>query len=92
MWILVGAPYIEKMRNNEKLGAALSTITAAVVGVILNLFVMFTSHVVLPDKGGFDGFALCVAGVAFVGMFRFKWGMIPVILGSAGAGYFWRLF
>jgi chromate transporter len=92
MWILVGAPYIEKMRSNEKLGAALSTITAAVVGVILNLFVMFTLHVVLPDKGGFDGFALCVAGIAFVGMYRFKWGMIPVILGSAGAGYLWGLF
>lgn len=89
MWIFVGAPYIERVRKNVKLGAALSTITAAVVGVVLNLSVIFTYHVLLPDGKGFDWFALFVSLTAFVGMLRFKWGMIPVIIGSALAGFFW---
>jgi len=92
MWILVGAPYIEKTRKNLKLGAALSAITAAVVGVVLNLSVLFTTHILLPEGKGFDWYALAAAIIAFVGMLRLKWGMIPVIIGSAIAGYAWRLF
>ena len=92
MWILVGAPYIEKTRHNLKLGAALSAITAAVVGVVANLAVLFTSHVLLPEGGGFDWYALVAALVAFAGMMRLKWGMIPVIIGSALAGYAWKMF
>ena len=91
MWILVGAPYIEKTRRNAKLGAALSAITAAVVGVVLNLSVLFTTHVLLPEGKCFDWYALCAALLAFVGMLRFKWGMIPVIFGSALAGYAWKM-
>lgn len=91
MWILVGAPYIERVRKNKKLGAALSTITAAVVGVVLNLSVLFTYHVLLPEGQGFDWFALAVTLTAFAGMMRFKWGMIPVIIGSALAGYVWKM-
>ena len=91
MWILVGAPYIEKIRKNAKLGAALSAITAAVVGVVLNLSVLFTTHVLLPEGKGFDWYALFAALLAFVGMLRFKWGMIPVIFGSALAGYVWKM-
>ncbi len=44
MWIFLGAPYIERLRNNRHLSAALSSITAAVVGVILNLAVWFSAH------------------------------------------------
>ncbi len=91
MWILVGAPYIEKTRKNAKLGAALSAITAAVVGVVLNLSVLFTTHVLLPEGKGFDWYALCAALIAFGGMFRLKWGMIPVIFGSALAGFAWKM-
>lgn len=92
MWIFVGAPYIEKTRSNVKLGAALSAITAAVVGVVLNLSVLFTTHVLLPEGKGFDWYALAAAVVAFIGMLRLKWGMIPVILGSALAGFAWKMF
>ncbi len=92
MWILVGAPYIEKTRNNLKLGAALAAITAAVVGVVLNLSVLFTTHVLLPEGQGLDWYAMAAAAFAFVGMLRFKWGMIPVIIGSALAGYVWKIF
>lgn len=91
MWVLVGAPYIEKLRNNETIGAALSAITAAVAGVILNLCVMFTHHVVMPDTGGFDYYAFIMTLIVFVGLMRFKWGMIPVIVGSAFAGYLWKV-
>jgi len=91
LWIFLGAPYIERLRNNVKLGSALSAITAAIVGVVLNLSVIFTYHVLLPEGKGFDWYALCASVVAFVGMVRFKWGMIPVIIGSALAGYIWKI-
>ncbi len=90
MWIFVGAPYIERVRKNVKLGSALSAITAAVVGVVLNLSVIFTYHVLLPEGGGFDWYALSASVSAFVGMIYFKWGMILVIIGSALAGFIWR--
>ena len=91
MWIFVGAPYIERVRKNVKLNAALSAITAAVVGVVLNLSVIFTYHVLLPEGKGFDWYALSVSTAAFVGMIYFKWGMIPVIIGSVAAGFAWKM-
>lgn len=91
MWIFVGAPYIERVRKNVKLGAALSAITAAVVGVVLNLSVIFTYHVLLPEGRGFDWYALAASLAAFVGMIYFKWGMVPVIIGSALAGFIWKM-
>jgi chromate transporter len=92
MMIFLLAPYIETLRKNRKLGTALSAITAAVVGVVLNLAVFFTHHTLVPDTGGFDWYALAAAVTAFTGMQRFKWGMIPVILGSAIAGFLWKIF
>jgi len=93
MWIFAFAPYIERVRKNAHLGAALSAVTAAVVGVVLNLFVVFTRHMLLPETGPhFDWYALAAAAVAFVGMQRWKWGMIPVIVGSALAGGAWKWF
>ena len=92
MWIFIGAPYIERVRNNKKLDAALSAITAAVVGVVLNLCVIFTYHVLLPEGKGFDWYALAASLLAFFGMQFYKWGMIPVIIGSALAGYVWKMF
>lgn len=91
MWIFAAAPYIERVRQNVKLGAALSAITAAVVGVVLNLSVLFTHHVILPDGNGFDWYAMLASIIAFAGMMRLKWGMIPVIVGSALAGYAWKI-
>ncbi len=91
LWIFIGAPYIESLRRNIKLASALAAITAAVVGVVLNLAVTFTRHTLIPDSGGFEWYALTASIVAFVGMTRLKWGMIPVIVGSAAAGYAWKM-
>ncbi len=90
LMIFLLAPSIETLRKNTKLGAALAAITAAVVGVVLNLAVIFTHHTLVPDTGGFDWYALAAAAVAFIGMQRFKWGMIPAIAGSAAAGFIWK--
>jgi chromate transporter len=93
MWIFAFAPYIERVRRNARLGAALSAVTAAVVGVVLNLFVVFTRHMLLPEVGPhFDWFAFAAAVAAFVGLQCWKWGMIPVIIGSALAGGAWKWF
>ena len=54
LWIFLGAPYIEKLRHNQNLSAALSGITAAVVGVVLNLAVWFGMHVVFKQVGSFE--------------------------------------
>lgn len=90
MMIFLLAPYIELLRKNKQLGTALSAITASVVGVVLNLAVFFTYHTLVPDTGGFDWYALAAAMIAFTGMIRYKWGMIPVITGSALAGFIWK--
>jgi chromate transporter len=90
LWIFIGAPYIESLRKNVKLASALAAITAAVVGVVLNLAVTFTRHTLMPDTGGFEWYALVASIVAFIGMTRLKWGMVPVIVGSALAGLIWK--
>ncbi len=90
--IFLFAPYIEKIRGNIKLGAALAVITAAVVGVILNLGVTFTFHTILPEGAGVDWYALAAILAAFGGMQFLRWGMIPVIIGSALAGYIWKMY
>jgi len=91
LWILVGAPHIEQMRGNVKLSAALATVTAAVVGVILNLAVWFAGHTLWPERGGFDWFVLVVALVTFGGLWRFKWNVVPVVLGAGVLGLVYRL-
>jgi chromate transporter len=90
MMIFLLAPYIETLRKNRRLGTALSAITASVVGVVLNLAVIFTHHTLVPDTGGFDWYALVASLVAFAGMQLFKWSMVPVIAGSAIAGLVWK--
>jgi chromate transporter len=107
LWIFLGAPYVERLRGNRRLSAALSAITAAVVGVILNLAVWFAAHVVfasvdevsgplglrllVPDWATVDIPALVIAAAAFVAMLRFKVGMLPVLAASMVAGAASRL-
>lgn len=93
LWIFLGAPYIEGLRQNDRLSAALSSITAAVVGVVLNLAVWFATHVLFPANAPgesaayrIDIFAIALAVVAFVGMVRWKWSLIFVILASGLTG------
>jgi chromate transporter len=91
LWIFVGAPYIERLRGYESLSAALSTVTAAVVGVILNLAIWFGLHVISPPGRNVDWFALMVCGIAFVGMLKWKWSIIPVVLGSGLVGLIYAM-
>ncbi len=91
LWIFLGAPHIEQLRGNKRLSAALSTITAAVVGVILNLAVWFGFKVLFPAGRPVNWFGVVVCCVAFTGMVRWKWGIIPVVLGAGGLGLIWKL-
>jgi chromate transporter len=93
LWIFLGAPYIEQMRGNAKLTAALSSVTAAVVGVVLNLAVWFGIQVLFPQTGQgreVNWFAAIVSIIAFFGMIRWKWDIIPVVIGAGLLGIVYR--
>jgi len=85
LWIFLGAPYIEQTRGNLLLRATLSAITAAVVGVVLNLAVYFARHVLFPGSPPVDVVALVIASVAFVGLWRYGWNVVYVIPAGAVA-------
>jgi chromate transporter len=106
LWIFLGAPFIETMRGNKGLAGALSTITAAVVGVILNLSIWFALHTVfretvpvrsfglsfdMPVWSSIDIAALALAIAAATAIFRFNVGMLTVLAGSCAAGVVLRL-
>lgn len=91
MFIFVGAPYIERMRENVRMSAALSAITAVVVGVILNLAVWFGMNVLFPEPGRVDWFVVTVSLAAFFGMSRWKWGVIPVVLSGGALGFVFKM-
>ena len=91
LWIFLGAPHVEQLRGNAKLTSALSAITAAIVGVILNLAVWFGVHVLFPGGGPVTWFGIAVCVVAFAGMVRWKWDIIPVVLGAGALGALYRL-
>jgi chromate transporter len=101
LWIFLGAPYIESLRGNKSLNAALSAITASVVGVVLNLSVWFALHVLfhkvedvrisglkisLPDPASLDIWALALSALAILATLRFKMGMLKVLALSALLG------
>ena len=90
MWIFLGAPYVEKLYGNARLGSVLAAITAAVVGVVANLSVWFAQQVIVP-AGRIDAFALMVGVVVLWGMIRWKWEVVPVVIGSGLAGLVYRL-
>jgi chromate transporter len=107
LWIFLGAPYIEALRGNRHLGAALSAVTAAVVGVILNLAVWFSLHVLfarldevegplgtrglLPVWSSIDLLALGLGAASFIALFRFKLGMLTTLAGAMLLGAALRL-
>ena len=86
LFVFLGAPHVENLRSQPRLGAALTAITAAAVGVILNLGVKFTTDALWPAAGGFDWFIAVLAVAAFVALQRFKVGLIPVICLCAALG------
>jgi chromate transporter len=94
LWIFAGAPYIEELRGNRRLAGALAAITAAVVGVILNLSVWFALHVLFGrveevragwwrwyafDVGALDWTAAALAAIAGILAFRLHRGLIEVV-------------
>jgi chromate transporter len=106
LWIFLGAPFIETLRGNKGLAGALTAITAAVVGVILNLSIWFALHTVfretiavrsfalsfdMPVFSRVDVAALVLAIAAATAVFRFNLGMLTVLGGSCVAGVLLRL-
>ena len=79
LWVFLGGPHIEQLRDNHKIAMTLSAVTAAVVGVILNLAVWFALHVIHPERG-FDWCAIILGIVALVALIRWKVSVIAVIL------------
>jgi len=92
VWIFLGAPFVERLRGNPKISGALTAVTAAVVGVILNLGCWFGRDVLFPKGAGLDWLAACLTVLAFVGMVRWKWSAVRVILGSGLIGILCILF
>ena len=93
VFILVGAPFIETTHGKLEFTAPLTAITAAVVGVVLNLAVFFAYHVLWPQglPGPFDWFSALLGAAALVVLFRFKAGVIPVIAACAALGLLFTL-
>jgi chromate transporter len=102
LFILVGAPTVEATRGDIKFTSPLTGITAAVVGVILNLAVFFAYHVLWP-KGfvepmavqtaliGFEWFSALIGIAAFIALWRYKAGVISVIGACGAAGLVYTL-
>ena len=101
LWIFLGGPYIEQLRGNRAVTGALSAITAAVVGVILNLALWFAVHTVfravrpfaagplrfdLPVAASLDPWALALSIAAIVAVLRFKAPMLATLAASSAAG------
>ena len=106
LWILLGAPFVEALRGNRPLGGALAAITAAVVGVILNLAIWFALHVLfaeiaevrvlamtidVPAPASLNVPSLLLTLAAIVALFHFKIGMIPVLAACAALGIAYHL-
>jgi chromate transporter len=89
IFIFVGAPYIEVLRGNRKLSAALSGITAAVVGVILNLALVFGVAVIWPNglHGGTDLFTTAMSAAAFVALYLLKADVLLVVIVGGLIGF-----
>ncbi|QKS30707.1 MAG: chromate efflux transporter [Candidatus Accumulibacter similis] len=92
-FILLGAPFIESTHGKLKFTAPLTAITAAVVGVIVNLAMFFAYHVLWPQGlgGHFEWPSAVIGLAAAVALFRFKLGVIPVVVGSGIAGLTYQL-
>ena len=90
LFIFLLAPYIELLGKERRLQAALVGVTAAIVGVIANLAVFFGGNVLFPN-GRFDAFALVLAAISFVLLYRFKAQIYLLVPAGAVAGMLWTL-
>jgi chromate transporter len=82
IFIFVGAPYIEVLRGNKNLTGALSGVTAAVVGVVLNLALVFGAAVVFPNglTGNIEWFAAAMSVAAFIALYKFKVDVLLIVV------------
>jgi len=90
LFVLLGAPHVEGLSQRPALATTLTAITAAVVGVILNLGIWFAWHALWKPGQGIDWFVAVLAVLAFVAMERFKVGIIPTLAACAALGLFLR--
>jgi len=93
LFILIGGPLIESTHGDLKFTAPLTGITAAVVGVILNLALFFAHHILWPQgfEGPFDWFAAVLGAAAFIALWRYKVGIMQVIFACGLAGLVYTL-
>jgi chromate transporter len=91
LFVFLGGPHVEHLRSRPTLSIMLTSITAAVVGVIVNLAAWFAWHALRPPEGGFDWYVLVVSIAAFMALTRFKAGVVQVIGGCAVLGLVWKL-
>jgi len=89
--VFAGAPYVEALTASSWLRSALTGITAAVVGVILKIGVIFATATFLPAAGGVDSFALAVAALSGLALWRFNPGVHVLVLACGAAGALWSL-
>jgi chromate transporter len=94
LFILAGGPLVESTHGNLKYTSPLTGITAAVVGVILNLAAFFAYHVFWPQgfEGRFDAIAALIGLAALLALLRYKVGVIPVIAACGAAGLLFAFF
>lgn len=94
LFILLGAPLIETTRQDLKFSAPLTGITAAVVGVILNLAMFFAYHVIFPQgfSGKIEWFAIILSIASFIALFKFNLNIMLLISASAFFGLVYMLF
>jgi chromate transporter len=101
LWIMAGAPYIERLQNMPRPSGALAAVTAAVVGVILNLTIWFALHVLfkslertsfglVPDFHSLDLPALILSMIAAAALFIFHQGILRTLLLCAALGLIWK--
>ncbi len=91
LFVFLGAPYVEGMHERPLLASTLTAITAAVVGVILNLAIWFAWHALRPEGGGIDWFVVVVAIGSWLAMEHFKKSIIPTLGVCALLGMAWKL-
>jgi len=106
LWIFLGAPFVERLRGNRRLSAALAGVTASVVGVIASVALSFGASVLfsrtttvqpfatpiaIPVWSSIDGFAVLVAVAAAAGVRRFRVNVAWVVLAAGVLGWLWSL-
>ncbi|MGC4015641.1 MAG: chromate transporter [Luteolibacter sp.] len=90
LFVFLGAPHVDHLRQRPAVATTLTAVTAAVVGVILNLAIWFSLHAIRPEPGRYDWFIATVGLGAWIAMERFKVGVIPLLGACSALGVMWK--